>query len=333
VKATKETLSPTRVKLTVEVPFEELKPSLDAAYRKLAKEVRVAGFRPGKVPPRILDQRLGRGVVLEQALQEAVPHFYSEAVEAEEIVVISGPDLDIADFADGAPLVFTAEMDVRPTIALPALDSLEVTVDATAVTDEQVDAELDKMRDQSAVLEPVDRPVRAGDYVSLDMAAAVDGDQVEGADAAGLSYEVGSGNLVDGIDESIIGAVEGESRTFDTKLLAGDRAGQTAEVTVTVRGVKEKKRPELDDDFVTTASEFDTVADLRADIRGRLEEGRRVQQVQQARDRLIDLLVEQADVPVPESVLAGEIEAREQRFSRELERMGVESRGLFRERG
>ena len=324
MKATKETLSPTRVKLTVEVPFDDLKPSLDATYKKLSRQVRVSGFRPGKVPPRILDQRLGREVILDEALQEALPQFYSEAVEAEDVDVLSRPEVDVTEFTEGSPIVFTAEVDIRPQISLPAADSLKVTVDSVEVTDEQVETQLTSMRERFAVLTPVERPVATGDYVSLDLSAEVDGEAVEDATATGMSYEVGSGNLIEGVDEAIIGASEGDSRTFDTELLAGDLKGQTAQVTAVVRGVKEKELPELDDDFATTASEFDTLDELKADVRQRLEGTRRFEQVNQARERLLEQLVEAVDVPVPDSVLASEIEAREHRLGHDLERFGVD---------
>ncbi|WP_322747293.1 MULTISPECIES: trigger factor [unclassified Frankia] len=324
MKATKETLSPTRVKLTVEVPFDELKPSVDAAYRKLAREVRVSGFRPGKVPPRILDQRLGRGVILEEAIQNALPRFYTDAVQQEEVDVLSRPEVDISSFADGAPLVFTAEVDVRPDISLPDYHGLEVTVDAVEVTDEQVDELLTTMRERSAVLKPVERPVQAGDFISLDLSATVAGEVIDDAEAAGMSYEVGSESLIDGLDAAITGAGEGESRTFATELLAGELAGSVAEVTVTVRGVKERELPELDDDFATTASEFDSLAELIADIRGRLVREAEIGQLGQARERVLDVLIERVDAPLPDSVLDDEVAAREHRFAHELERMGVD---------
>ena len=324
MKATKETLSPTRVKLTVEVPFDDLKPSLDATYKKLSRQVRVSGFRPGKVPPRILDQRLGREVILDEALQEALPQFYSEAVEAEDVDVLSRPEVDITEFTEGSPIVFTAEVDIRPQLELPAADSLRITVDKVEVTDEQIDTQLSSMRERFAVLTPVERPVASGDYVSLDLSATVDGEPVEDATATGMSYEVGSGNLIEGLDDALVGASEGDSRSFDTELLAGDRKGQTAQVTAVVRGVKEKELPELDDDFATTASEFDTLDELKADLRERLEGTRKYEQVNQAREKLLEQLIETVDVPVPDSVLASEIEAREHRLGHDLERFGVD---------
>ena len=323
MKATREALSPTRIKLTVEVPFEELRPSVDAAYKKIAAQVRVPGFRPGKVPARIIDQRVGRGHILDEALQEALPRFYSEAVESESLDVLSRPEVDVAEFTDGAPLVFTAEVDVRPEIQLPSTDGLTVTVDDVEVADVDVDEQLDSMRDRFSTLQPVERLVAEGDYLTIDLAASVDGETVEGAAANGMSYEVGGDNVIAGMDEAVIGAAEGEQRTFQTELQAGEFAGRTADVTVTVRSVKEKIRPDLDDDFATTASEFDTLDELVGDVRTRLDRVKRLEQGMQARDRVLERLLELTDIPLPESVVQSEIEAREHSLGHQLEQVGL----------
>ncbi len=324
MKATREALSPTRIKLTVEVPFEELRPSVDAAYKKIAAQVRVPGFRPGKVPARIIDQRVGRGHILDEALQEALPRFYSEAVESESLDVLSRPEVDVAEFTDGAPLVFTAEVDVRPEIQLPSTDGLTVTVDDVEVADVDVDEQLDSMRDRFSTLQPVERLVAEGDYLTIDLAASVDGETVEGAAANGMSYEVGGDNVIAGMDEAVIGAAEGEQRTFQTELQAGEFAGRTADVTVTVRSVKEKIRPDLDDDFATTASEFDTLDELVGDVRTRLERVKRLEQGMQARDRVLERLLELTDIPLPESVVQSEVEAREHSLGHQLEQVGLD---------
>jgi trigger factor len=323
VKATKEALSPTRVRLTVEVPFDELKPSVDAAYKKIARQVRVAGFRPGRVPPRVLDQRVGRGVVLDEALQEAVPRFYTEAVRVEEVEALSRPEVDVTGFGDGEPLVFTAEVDVRPEVVLPDYDGIEITVDDADVTDEEVERQLEVMRDRFAVLQPAGRAVQTGDFVSLDLSAAVDGEPLPDAEGRGITYEVGSGGLVPGIDEALAGAEEGETRAFQTELMAGEHAGRTAEVSATVRSVKTRQRPELDDDFATTASEFDTLAELTADVRIRIERVKRLQQGMQARDRVLEELLARVQLPLPESVVEAEVEARQAAMARELEQLGA----------
>ena len=324
MKATREALSPTRIKLTVEVPFDELRPSVDAAYKKIASQVRVPGFRPGKVPARIIDQRVGRGHILDEALQEALPRFYSEAVESESLDVLSRPEVDVAEFADGAPLVFTAEVDVRPEIELPSTEGLVITVDDVAVSDADVEEQLDSMRDRFSTLQPVERPVAEGDYLTIDLAASVDGETVEGAGANGMSYEVGGDNVIAGMDEALIGAVEGDQRTFQTELQAGEFAGRTADVSVTVRSIKEKVRPDLDDDFATTASEFDTLDELVGDVRTRLERVKRLEQGMQARDRVLERVLELTDVPLPESVVQSEVEAREHSLGHQLEQVGLD---------
>jgi trigger factor len=311
VKSTVERLSPTRVRINVEVPFDELKPDFDRAYKKIAQQVRVPGFRPGKVPARIIEARLGRGVVLEEVVNGAVPAKYSEAVNAAaEVTPLGRPDFEVTEIADGDRLAFTAEVDVRPQITLPALDSLAVSVDGVEVTDADVTAGLDNLRARFGTLTGVDRPAARDDFVQIDLSAEVDGEPVEEATASGFSYQVGQGGLIDGIDEAITGLSAGESATFETKLVAGEYADQDADVTVTVTAVKERQLPEADDEFAQLASEFDTLDELTADLRQRLGQVKRMEQVGQARDRVLDALVEGTEVPLPETVVATEIESR-----------------------
>ena len=333
MKATKEALSPTRVKLTVEVPFEELKPNLDAAYKALAQQVRIPGFRPGRAPQRVLDQRFGRAYVLDQALNDALPRLYSEAVQSEELDVIAQPEVDISSFNDGEPLVFTAEVDVRPEIVLPEYEGLEVTVDDVETDEEAVTAQLDTLRDRFATLQPVERPVQDGDFLTIDLAASVDGEPVPGADSSGMSYEVGKDSLIVGLDEAVRGANEGDERSFTTELVAGDFAGRTADVTVTVRSVKEKERPELDDDFATTASEFDTLAELDNDIRTRLSRVKRMEQGVQARDKVLETLLDAIEMALPESVVSGEVEARKNSLTQQLAQVGVSQEDYLESEG
>jgi len=333
VKSAVETLNPTRVRLTVEVPFEELKPSLDAAYRRIAQQVNVPGFRKGKVPARIIDQRFGRNVVLDEAVSEALPRFYGQAVEANDIQVLGQPEVDVTEFSDGQELRFTAEVDVRPELQLPEYEGLEVTVDDAEVTDGDVDEQLQGLRDRFAVLTGVDRPAQAGDYLSIDLSATKDGEEIEDAQASGLSYEVGSTALLDGLDEAVIGKAAGESATFTTKLLGGDHVGEDVEVAVTVNSVKEKQLPELDDDFAQDASEFDTVDELRADLRSRLERQRRLQQLAQARDRALEALLAKVEVPLPEGLLVSETQFRRQTFERQLETAGLSKQGYLEHLG
>ena len=323
MKATVENLGPTKVKLQVEVPFEELGPSLDDAYKKIARQVRIQGFRPGKVPPRILDQRVGRAAVLEEALQEAIPRFYAAAVEEQKLPVISRPDVDVTTFSDGAPLVFSATVDIRPDVELPPYERLPVTVDTVDVSDEEVDSQLGGLQDRFAVLQSVERPVETGDFVLLDLSATADGEPVPGADATGLSYEVGTEGLIEGLDAAILGASAGETRTFDTEIHFGEYAGRTATFQATVTAVKVKDVPPLDDDFAKNSSEYDTIAELRADTRERMVRIKRLEQGVQARDRVLEVLMARADVPLPESMVETEAEFRTERLREQVGQAGM----------
>jgi trigger factor len=323
VKTDVEELSPTRVKLTIEVPFEELKKSLDQAYREVARQVRVPGFRPGKVPPRIIDQRVGRGVVLEQAINDAVPQLYSQAVAEHEVVPLGQPEVEVTKLDDGKELSFTAEVDVRPKFDLPELETISVTVDNAEVDPDQVEEYLKTLRERFASLKTVDRPAESGDYVSIDLSATVNGRPVEDAQATGVSYEVGSESMLDGLDEALAGMSAGESKTFAAELAGGDYEGVAADVQVTVNTVKVKELPELDDDFAQSASEFDTVGELRASTRKQMEAMRKVGQAGQARERALDVLLEQLDIPVPDRVIELEIEQRRRSLQGQLDQAGL----------
>ncbi|MBO0835961.1 MAG: trigger factor [Actinobacteria bacterium] len=323
MKTDVENLSPTRVRLTVQVPFEELKPNLDKAYREVARQVRVPGFRPGKVPPQVIDLRIGRAAVLEQAVNDAVPELYSKAVAEHEVVPISQPEVAVTRLDDGNELAFTAEVDVRPSFDLPELSSLSVTVENAEVDPDQVEGYLGTLRDRFASLRTVDRPAQAGDFVSIDLAATVDGATVEDAQTTGYSYEVGSESMLDGLDEALIGMSAAESKTFSAELAGGSAAGKMAEVQVTVNSVKVKDLPELDDEFAQSASEFDTIGELRAATRGQLEAVRRAGQATQARQRLLDALVEEIDMPLPERIVEAEVEQRRHSMADQLARAGL----------
>jgi trigger factor len=309
VKSTVERLSPTRVRINVEVPFDELKPDFDRAYKKIAKQVKIPGFRPGKAPARILEARLGRDVVLDEVVNGAIPTKYSEAVTAEDgVTPIGQPDIEVTEIADGERLAFTAEVDVRPEITLPDLDSLTVAVDAGDVSDEQVTEQLDNLRARFGTLTAVERPAQSGDFVQIDLSATVDGEAVEEAQTSGFSYQVGQGGLIDGIDEAITGLSAGESATFTTQLVAGDHEGKDSEVTVAVTAVKERSLPDADDEFAQLASEFDTLDELVEDLRRRLGDVKRMAQATEARDKVLEAILDATEVPLPESVVAGEVE-------------------------
>jgi trigger factor len=323
MKSAVETLGPTRVKLTVEVPFEELEPALTAAYRKIGQQVRIKGFRPGKVPARLIDQHVGRGAVLEEAVNESLPTFYSEAVREHELEILGHPEIEVTNFADGDQLAFTAEVDVRPDIALPDYDGLPISVEDADVDESDVDQQLEGLRDRFATLAGVERAVASGDFVSIDLAAAVDGKAVEDASANNLSYEVGSDALVSGLDDALVGLAVGESKDFDTQLRTGEDGGEAATATVTVRSVKEKQVPELDDDFAQTASEFDTIEELRTDVRDRFARIKALNQGVQAREKVLETLLEKIEVPVPEHVLHDEVHYRQDEFESQLKAAGI----------
>lgn len=311
MKSTVENLSPTRVRLAVEVPFDELKPSLDAAYKKIGTQLRVPGFRPGKVPTRVIDQRVGRAAVLEQAINEALPRVYSEVAREHALQPLGQPEVDVTNLEDGTSLSFTAEVDVRPELVLPELDGLAVTVDDVAVSDSDVAEQLDALRDRFGTLTGVNRAVQQGDFVSLDLVATVNGEVIEAGSTKGLSYEVGKDDLIDGLDAAIIGKSAEESATFATTLRQGDGAGSEAQVTATINSVKERELPALDDEFAQLASEFDTIEELRGDLRTRLGRAKALEQGAQARDRVLEKLLETIEVPLPESAVQAEVDYRE----------------------
>jgi trigger factor len=311
VKSTVENLSPTRVKLAVEVPFDELKTSLDEAYKAISSQVRVPGFRPGKVPARIIDQRVGRAAVLEEAINKALPKAYSDAVRESGVRALGQPDIEVTTLEDNDHLSFTAEVDVRPEISIPAYDGLAVTVDDAVVTDEEIDEQFDALRARFGTLNGVERPVQTGDFVSIDLSAAVDGEEVDGGSAKGLSYEVGSANLVDGLDDAILGKSAGDSVTFASKLAFGEHAGSDADITVVINSVKERELPAADDDFAQLASEFDTIDELKADLKERLNRVKMLGQGAEARDKVLEVLVDSTEVPLPESSVQAEIDWRE----------------------
>lgn len=309
MKSTVEQLSPTRVRINVEVPFEELKPDFDRAYKELAKQIRIPGFRPGKAPAKLLEARLGRGAVLEQVVNDVLPKRYSEAVTSAEVKVIGQPEIEITKIEDGQELAFTAEVDVRPEITLPSYENIEVSVDTFTIGDEDIEEQLQSLRERFGTLTGVERAVQDGDFVSIDLSATVDGEDVPEAATTGLSHEVGSGQLIEGLDEALIGLSAGESKEFTSTLVAGEHAGKEAVITTTVQSVKERELPAADDDFAQLASEFDTLDELKEDLRNRVERVKKVEQAGQIRDKVLETLLEQIEVPLPEAVVKAEIDA------------------------
>ncbi|HYG95045.1 MAG TPA: trigger factor [Nocardioides sp.] len=323
MKSAVENLSPTRAKLTVEVPFEELKPSLDAAYQKIAKQINVPGFRRGKVPPQVIDRQIGRGVVLDEAVNEVLPKAYVEALQENDLTPLAQPDIEVTKFEDNEALEFTAEVDIRPELTLPETDGLEASVEDVEVTDDDVAEQVEALRERFATLIDVERPAQDGDFVVLDLTASRDGETVEGAEITGFSYKVGRGGMVEGLDEALVGMSAGEEKTFSSELAGGDLVGQDVEVVVKVTQVQEQELPELDDDFAQLASEFDTLDELRADVRERLSRGKRLEQAAAARDAVLEVLLDRTEVPLPETLVTEELNARRQSVEQQLAYAGI----------
>lgn len=309
MKSTIEQLSPTRVRINVEVPFAELEPDFQRAYRELAKQVRLPGFRPGKAPAKLLEARFGREALLDQVVNEALPARYGQAVVESEVQPLGQPEIEVTKKEYGQELAFTAEVDIRPKIELPDLSALTISVDPVEVSDDDVDAELESLRARFGTLTGVDRPVADGDFVSIDLSATIDGEEVPGASAEGLSHEVGSGRLIVGLDDALIGLSVDESREFTAQLAAGEHAGKDAQVTVTVKSIKQRELPEPDDEFAQLASEFDTIEELRSNLRDQVARVKRAQQADQIRNAALDTLLEQVDVPLPEAIVQAQYDS------------------------
>ena len=336
MKSAVETLSPTRVKLHVEVSFDELKPDLDAAYKTIGSQIQVPGFRKGHVPTRIIDQRVGRGAVVQEAVNEALGRYYSQAVDQEGVRAIGQPDIDVTavPLEDGQDLEFTVETDVRPEITLPELEGIAVTVDPVEATDADIEERLTALRERFGTLTGVDRAVEDGDFVSIDLTASMDGEEIDSV--SGVSYEVGSGSMLEGMDDALRGMSTGESKGFVAPLAGGDREGEQADCTVTVGAVKIRQLPELDDDFAQLASEFDTLEELRADVARQATEAKKLQQGVQARDKLVEHLLEVTEIPVPDGIVEAEVHSHlenENRLDDDVHRAEVDENTRVNLRG
>lgn len=309
MKTTVEKLSPTRVKLSIAVTPEELQPSIKHAYEHIASQVNIPGFRKGKVPPQLIDQRVGRAEVLQHAVNDGLDKFYRQAVTEEKIRVLGRPEADVVALPDvkdfSGDLEIAVEVDVRPEFALPEYDSLTLTVDAAEVSADDVQNELDELRSRFGTLVTVDRPAKKGDFAQLDLVAKIGDEEVD--TAAGISYEVGSGELIEGIDEALDGLSAGEDTTFESVLLGGDHEGETALISVALTAVKERELPDADDDFAQIASQFDTIKELKADLKTQVEKSKTFGQGAQARDQIVDELLKLVEIPVPTKLVEDEV--------------------------
>lgn len=306
MKSAVEKLSPTRVKLSIDVEFSELKPHIDGAYKTLSEKINIPGFRKGKVPAAMIDQRVGRGAVLDEAINAALPTFYSQAAKENDVLVIGRPNVDITELKDNEKLSFTVEVDIRPEIALPDFAQIKIEVDDVVVTDSDLDKQIESLQIRFGTLTTVEKTVESGDFVSIDLLATDGGKEIDGGSAKEISYEVGSASMIEGLDEALIGLKVGESKSFETALV-GMPESQKASVQVTLKAVKKRELPPLDDAFAKLASEFETLAELKADLSNRLKRVKELEQGAQARDLLVEKLTTTVEIPLPAEIIEAEV--------------------------
>ncbi len=321
--STVEKLSPSRVKLTVEIPFADLKPFLDKAYREIAQQVTIPGFRKGKVPAAVIDQRFGRGMVLQEAINDALSPAYQKALGEAQVVPLGEPEIEVTRLEDGSLVEFTADVDVRPDFDIPSFANLSAVVDTLRDTDADVQERIEILRARFATTTEVSRAAADGDVVTIDLEGSRDGEVLPDATAESITYRIGSGGMLDGLDEAVLGLSAGESAEFTSTLVGGPFEGEPADIKVTVTKVSERHLPDVDDDFASMVSEFDTVEEMRADLATRAAELARLDQAAQGRDRLLEALIERTDFEVPERVLSASVEARRKQVTEQLGRAGL----------
>ena len=315
MKSVVETLSPTRVRIIIDVDFKDLEPHVAVAYETLAHQVSIPGFRKGKVPRQLIDQRVGRGAVLNEAINNGLPDFYSKAAREHDVLAVGRPSIDIKELKDNEIVKFEVEVDIRPEVTLPDFSSIELTVDDVAVSDKDVDDQIDVLRTRFGTLTTVEKDAASGDFVTIDLVAKLDGKEVEGGTANGISYEVGSNRMIDGLDAALEGMKVEESKTFNTQLV-GMKEGDSGEVTVTLKAVKKRELPDLNDEFAKLASEFETLDELKKDARERLTRLKSLEQGTQARDKLLTHLLDIVEVLVPEQLVKDEVNDHLEKESR-----------------
>lgn len=303
MKSTVEKLSPTRVKLVIEVPFDELKEEFDKAYKTIAEQVNIPGFRKGHAPAKLIENHVGRGAVLEQVINDMMPSRYEKACTENGVQPLSTPDVDVTKIDDPNLIEFTAEMDCRPEIKIPDFKGKEISVEPRRATDEIAEQGLKDLQERFATLKGVDRPAKEGDFVSLDLSAKVNGEELKEAETKGLSHRIGQGDLIEGLEDALVGMKAGESKTFTSKLVAGDHANEEADITVVLQKVQEQELPELDDDFAQMASEFDTLDELKEDLAKRANDAAKSEQAANLRDAVLSALIEEANFDIPKGIV------------------------------
>ncbi|NDE53776.1 MAG: trigger factor [Actinobacteria bacterium] len=315
MKSAVETISPTRVRISIDVDFNDLEPHVKRAYQSISERIVIPGFRKGKVPRAMIDQRVGRGAVLDEAINSALPDFYTQAARENDVLVVGRPSVDIKELKDNELVKFEVEVDIRPDVKLPDFSKIEVSVDDVAVTDKDVEEQVEALRIRFGTLTTVEKDAASGDFVSIDLVARVDGKDVEGGSANGISYEVGSNRMIDGLDAALEGMKVNETKKFNAPLV-GMKEGEEGEVEVTLKAVKKRELPDLNDDFAKLASEFETLKELEADVRERLKRLKAMEQGAQARDNLLKHLLDTVEIPVPENLVNDEVHDHLEKESR-----------------
>lgn len=337
MKSSVEQLSDTRVKITVEVPFAELKPEIDQAYAALAQQVQVPGFRKGKAPRQLIDARFGRGPVLEQVVNDMLPDRYGQAIEENEIKAIGQPEVEVTKIEDNELVEFTAEVDVRPEINLPDFSEINVEVPAIVIDDAAVDAELESLQARFSTLKDHNHKLKKGEFVTINLSASVDGEKVEEATTEGLSYEIGSGDLVEGLDQALLGQKKDDTVEFTTELANSDYQGKEALVTVEITATKQRELPALDDEFAQLASEFDTIEELRESTKTQVEARFKNEQAGNIRDEVLKAALESATFALPASIVDEQAHSQLHQLLGELAHDDaalnsvIESQGITRE--
>jgi len=321
--STVEKLSSTRAKLTIEVPFSDLTPAIRKAYRDLASQVSIPGFRKGHVPDKMIDARVGRGMVLSEAVNAMLPDIYAQAIEEHNLTPLGRPEIEMTKLEDGESVEFTAEVDILPDFDMPDFSTISVTVDAIEDLDKAVDGRIDILRERFAQVTDVERASQAGDQVRIDLVGKQNGELLPDAAAEGLTYVIGSGGMLEGLDEAVTGCVAGDERTFQSTLAGGDHEGELADITVTVTAVQERTLPEVDDDFAQLVSQFDTVDEMRDDLKKAVERMAAFDQLAAARTKVVDELIQATTFEIPTELVDEEVRSRVAQITDQLKAAGA----------
>ncbi len=310
MKTTVDKLSDTRVKLTVNVPFSELDKEIAQAYAAIAQQVSIPGFRKGKAPRQLIDARIGRGPILEQVVNDMLPTRYEQAVVENDLKVIGQPEIDITKIEDNDVVEFTAEVDVRPEIEVPDFSKIAVTVPALVADDAAVDEALENLAERFGELKDTKRKMKTGDYAIIDITAEIDGKKIEDASTEGLSYRIGDDDLIKGLDTALRGMKTDEDNEFTAEINSGEHKGEEATIKVHVVQSKERKLPDLDDEFAQMASEFDTIEELREATKGQVEESKKSEQAAAIRDEVLKAAMEKVSFELPQSIVDEQVHAQ-----------------------